>query len=191
MVTPAERTAREVAECYHTPSLVNHCARSFRWAAIEGERQGLTFDRELLYVAAMLHDLGLAEAFDNVATPFETAGGDVAWVFGAGAGWPPERRERVKEVIVRHMGAVAPDPVEDPESHLLFLATGFDISGEEAERWPQDVRAAVLAKHPRLDLAAEFTAAITGQAQRKPGCAAQGSVERGIVAKIAANPLDS
>jgi hypothetical protein len=41
--------------------------------------------------------------FDNYVAPFEDAGGDVGWVFGAGAGWPAERRDRVKEILVRHI----------------------------------------------------------------------------------------
>ena len=42
-------------------------------------------------------------AFDSHAVPFEEAGGHVARVFAAGAGWPAERRERLAEVIIRHM----------------------------------------------------------------------------------------
>ena len=88
---------------YSSPSLFNHCARSYLWAASLGRSEGLDFDAELLYVAALLHDLGLVEAFDTHRTAFEEAGGDVGWVLAAGAGWPEPRRERVKEIVVRHM----------------------------------------------------------------------------------------
>ncbi len=36
----------------------------------------------------MLHDVGLVEEFDSHRVLFEEAGGHVAWVFGARAGWP-------------------------------------------------------------------------------------------------------
>src|SRR5215204_1781937 len=95
--TAPVRGAREVARLYSSPSLYNHAARSYLWAASLGRSEGLAFDAELLYVAALLHDLGLVEAFDTHRTAFEEAGGDVGWALAAGAGWPAPRRTRVKE----------------------------------------------------------------------------------------------
>lgn len=112
-VTPACGAALEVATAYCSPALLNHSIRSYLWAAEYGQTRGIAFDAELLYVSAMLHDLALVEAFDNHTLPFEEAGGHVAWVFGAAAGWPVERRRRVAEIIVRHMWDsvdVATDP---------------------------------------------------------------------------------
>src|SRR3954454_6517871 len=101
--TAATRAAREVVGRYSSAALVNHCERSYLWSAALGRLSNVAFDSELLYVASMLHDLGLVDAFDNHSAPFEDAGGDVGWVFAAGAGWSAQRRERVKEIIVRHM----------------------------------------------------------------------------------------
>ena len=140
-------------EAFSSPALVNHCIRSYCWAAGYARLNGIAYDEELLYVAALLHDLGLVRAFDNHTEPFEEAGGHVAWVFGAGAGWPVERRVRVHEVIVRHMWD-AVDRDADPEGHLLELATGLDISGRDAGAWPDELRREVLERHPRLGLAA-------------------------------------
>jgi len=187
--TPATRAAREVVTRYSSPALVNHCERSYLWSASLGESTGLRYDRELLYVASMVHDLGLVPAFDNHLAAFEEAGGDVGWVFAAGAGWPAERRDRVKEVVVRHMWD-AVDPALDPEGHLLCEGTGLDISGRDPGRWPAELRAAVLARHPRLGLPAEFLAAFEDQFVRKPGCAAAAAVASGIAGRLASNPLD-
>jgi hypothetical protein len=186
---PVTTAAREVVVRYSSPALVNHCDRSYLWAASLGELEGIAYDAELLYVAAMLHDLGLVAAFDNHLAPFEDAGGDVGWVFGAGAGWPAERRERVKEVIVRHMWDEV-DPALDAEGHLLCEGTSLDISGRNVETWPEDLRAEVLRRHPRLGLAAEFLAAFEDQARRKPGCAAAAAVASGLAGRVAGNPLD-
>jgi hypothetical protein len=188
--TRATATAREVVERFSSPALVNHCERSYLWAASLGELQRIAYDRELLYVAAMLHDLGLMPAFDNYSAPFEDAGGDVGWVFAAGAGWPAARRERVKEIIVRHMWDEV-DPAVDAEGHLLCEGTGLDISGRNAEVWPDDFRAEVLERYSRLTLAAEFAAAFEDQARRKPRCAAAAAVASGIGERLARNPLES
>jgi hypothetical protein len=180
--------AREVVVRYSSAALVNHCDRAYLWAASLGRIKDITYDAELLYVAAMLHDLGLVAAFDNHLAPFEDAGGDVGWVFGAGAGWPPERRDRVKEIIVAHMRREV-DPGLDAEGHLLGEGTGLDITGRNVETWPSDFRAEVLARHPRLTLAPEFAAAFEDQARRKPGCAAAAAIASGLGARLAANPL--
>ena len=145
-VSAAATAALAVATEYCSPALLNHSVRSYLWAAEYARRQGIEVDHELLYVAAVLHDLGLAAPFDSHRVEFEHAGGHVAWVFAAGAGWPAARRRRVAEVIVAHM-ADAVDPDVDPEGHVLEAATAFDISGRDIgrkgagpKRWAQCLR---------------------------------------------------
>src|SRR4051794_12258908 len=183
------RGARDAALRYSSASLFNHCARSYLWAASLGRSERLDFDAELLYVAALLHDLGLVEAFDTHRTAFEEAGGDVGWVLAAGAGWPAARRDRVKEIVVRHMWD-AVDAAADAEGYLLNVATGFDISGRRQEAWAPELQAEVLRRHPRLALAEEFRAAFEEQAERKPGCAAAAAIASGLAGRLARNPLD-
>ena len=187
--TPASRAALEVAAAYCTPALLNHCVRAYLWAAAYGVARGVAFDAELLYVSSMLHDLGLVKEFDSHRVPFEEAGGHVAWVFGAAAGWSVERRRRAAEVIVRHMWD-AVDVAEDPEGHLLELSTGMDVSGRRTEDIPAGLRAEVLARYPRRGLAQEFVACFQDQAARKPHSLAARLVSRGFAARVAANPLD-
>lgn len=154
-----------------------------------GRLKRIPYDAELLYVASMLHDVGLVPAFDNHLAPFEDASGDVSWVFGAGVGWPAERRDRVKEIIVRHMWHEV-DPALDAEGHLLREGTALDISGRNVDTWPADFRAEVLRRCPRLTLVTEFTAAFEDQARRKPACAAAAAVASGVAARLADNPLN-
>ncbi|MGY1653385.1 HD domain-containing protein [Geodermatophilus sp. SYSU D01119] len=187
--TPACRLAREVVAEFSSPALVNHCLRSYLWAADHARRRGIAFDDELLFVAAMVHDLGLSPVFDSATLPFEDAGGAVGWVFAAGAGWPVQRRRRVAEVVVAHM-APEVDVAADPEGHLLELATGLDISGRDPESWPADLRAAVLAGYPRLGLIDEFVACFTDQARRKPDSLAGRFTAAGFADRARANPLD-
>jgi len=166
--TPTAALALEVLEKWSGPALVNHCLRSWVWAQRLAETMSLDHDPELLFVAAMLHDLGVVPEFDAVATPFEDAGGAVAWSFAAGAGWPPDRRRRVEEVIQKHaMRSV--DPLSDAEGFLLEAATSLDVSGSGADRWdPAFIREVGLAV-PRLDFAVSFGASMHEQARRKPG----------------------
>lgn len=184
------RAAVEVVTAYSSPALVNHCLRSYIWAASYAQHKSIAIDAELLFVAAMLHDIGLEQEFDSHTVPFEEAGGHVAWVFGAGAGWAVERRQRVAEVIVRHMWN-AVDVAMDPEGFLLEIATGLDISGRHPEWWPEQLRRDVVADIPRLGLREEFLRCVQEQAIRKPGSLAAQAVANGIAGRLAANVLDA
>lgn len=187
--TPAARAAVEVARRFHSPAFVNHGLRSYLWAAAAARTEGLAVDDELLFVSAVLHDLGLEPAFDSHTLPFEEAGGLVAWVFAAGAGWSDQRRDRAAAIIVAHM-ADSVDPAVDAEGYLLEIATGLDISGRNPDAWDAELRAEVLAAYPRLTLADEFLVCLADQAERKPHSAAGAAVASGLPARLAANPLD-
>ena len=73
--TPAAAAALSVATHLYSPALLNHCVRSYLWGTMYGEAHGIAFDDELYYVSALLHDIGLTEAFDSHRLPFEEAGG--------------------------------------------------------------------------------------------------------------------
>jgi hypothetical protein len=190
-VTPAAEAALSVATRFCSPALLNHCIRSYLWGATYGTAHGIAFDDELYYVAALLHDIGLTQAFDSHRLPFEEAGGQLAWVFGVAAGWPAERAARVSEIIVLHMrDAVA--PADDAESHLLQVATTWEAAGRRPEEFPPDARAEMLARYPRLGFGAEFLACLEDQARRKPGSAAAASVGRiraGLTGRREVEPL--
>jgi hypothetical protein len=188
--TAASAAALEVASAYESPALLNHSLRAYAWAAAHGTARGIGFDPELLYVAALFHDLGLVPAFDSYSVPFEEAGGHVARVLAAGAGWPAERRERLAEVIIRHMWRRV-DVSADPEGYLLARATETEITGANLDDFPARFLAEVLERHPRLDISGEFLACLEAQAKRKPGSPAGASVRSGLRTRMAGNPLDS
>jgi hypothetical protein len=187
--TPAAVAAAEVLAHFSPPALVHHCHRSYLMAAALALKEGVAVDTELLYVASLLHDLALEPAFDNHRLPFEEAGAHLAWVFTAGAGWPVERRHRAGAIIVAHMQGT--DRAVDPEGDLLDLATGLDISGRNAERWPEALLAEIVGAYPRLDLASRFIACFQDQATRKPESSAANAVRSGMVERIANNPLET
>jgi hypothetical protein len=53
----AERRVRELS----SPALYGHCARTWAFAELFSQRDRVKHDGELLYLACMLHDLGLTE----------------------------------------------------------------------------------------------------------------------------------
>jgi HD superfamily phosphodiesterase len=188
--TAAAVAALDVASAYQSPALLNHSVRAYVWAAADGMARGIDFDPELLYVAAMFHDIGLVPAFDSHTVAFEEASGHVARVFAAGAGWPRERRERLSELIIRHMWPQV-DLSMDPEGHLLARSTAAEIVGRNLDDWADGFKAEVLERYPRLDLTQDFLACFQAQAERKPDSSAAASVRSGLSTRMTANPLDA
>jgi HD domain-containing protein len=189
--TGAAIAALELATAYHSPALLNHVIRSWLWAEAFATVEGRTdIDHELLYVSAVLHDIGIVPAFDNVALSYEEAGGHVAVALTAGAGWAAQRRQRALEVIVRHNWP-AVDPAVDYEGYLLEIATGLDISGARPDVLPAEFVHEVLKAYPRLTLADEFATQVTDQAARKPDTSAHRLVTRGLARKLRDNPLEN
>jgi cyanamide hydratase family protein with HD domain len=187
--SPAATAALTVATKFYSPALLNHCVRSYLWGAKYAAAHNITFDDELYYVSAMLHDIGLTEVFDSHTVAFEVAGGDLAWVFGVATGWPVDRAARAAEIIVLHMRDDVPAS-PDPESHLLQVATSWDVVGRRPEEFTPEARAEILARYPRQGFSAEFVACFEDQASRKPGTAAAASIANDGARRIAANPLD-
>lgn len=188
--TPAARAARALAAQYHSESMQNHVMRSWLWAeafALVEDRGDI--DHELLYVSAMLHDIGIVPEFDNVNLSYEEAGGHVAVALTTGAGWVMDRGRRALDVIIRHNWPSV-DPAMDVEGYLLEIGTALDISGARADVLPAPFLREVLAEYPRLQLAREFGDGVVDQATRKPHTSAHRLVTGGVVGKLEHHPLE-
>ena len=151
--TAAAVAANQVARRYYSSALYAHGVRSYLWGVAYAERAGLDVDLELFYVAALLHDVGLTQPFDAHQMPFEEAGGQLAWVFAAAAGWPDERRTRVAQVIERHMWRRhprrPPDVRQRPARHHLRRQPGPRRDPRRLRGVPRRPREGVRAAVPR------------------------------------------
>ncbi|SRR5258706_16456485 len=187
--TSAARAAFGVCADYAEDWLVRHSERAYFLGAAYAASAMIEYDPELLYVAAMLHDIPLTAPFDSHELPFEDAGGHVARGVAAGAGWTAQRRDRVAEVIVLHMrDDVA--ATQDPESHLLQVSTTADVSGRGLDLFTQDFLGRLLEALPRTGFASGFLAVAHGQASRKPASSAGGLMRTGWAERIMTNALD-
>jgi hypothetical protein len=188
--TRAASGAFALATQYQSAAITAHAIRSWLWAEAFAVVENLRdVDHELLFVAAILHDIGTAPEYDNHRISYEHAGGHVGVALTAGAGWAAERRQRVLDVIVRH-NWTSVDPGLDVEGYLLETATGLDISGARPHDLPEEFLREVLSAHPRGDLAKEFTSCVVDQAERKPTTAARRLVDNGLADKLQHNPLE-
>src|SRR4051812_13330701 len=79
------REAMELAREASTPALFHHVLRTYVFAELVGRRMEMRYDAELLYIAAVLHDLGLTDRYRG-AGRFEVDGADAAAQFLSGRG---------------------------------------------------------------------------------------------------------
>jgi hypothetical protein len=189
---PDSQVAREAAELVRVVApafLTNHSFRSHFFAVALAERDKISFDEELLYVASLLHDIGLVEEFDT-GKCFEEDGADVAKRLAVAEGWTEERAEAAAEAIRLHT-AVEIALEDGAEAFLLWHSTGLDVAGHRHDEVDSGTVSAVLAAYPRLDFKEGFTLLVADQAERKSGCWADRAMAGGLRERIAAAPFES
>ena len=187
--TAVARRCEELCREASSPSLANHCFRSYAWGALLGIRDGLAWDAELLYAAAMLHDIGLTPAYDRGGC-FERDGADAAREILGGLGWEDARAGAAADAIYLHMHTVGED--DTPEARLLDLGTAVDVRGVRLADVPAAPRALVLDLFPRLGFKEHFIELFEDQARRKPNCVVHAFLyERDGAAAIRNAPYDS
>ena len=147
--------------------LMAHSVRSYCWGVTIAAGEGLTFDRQVLWTASLMHDLGLTRIPRNAAC-FEVEGAAIARRFLVRAGMDAAAAERAATAIVDHMrpGVTLDDGVE---SVLLDRATSVDVRGAGFEL-VDDVHPAVMAAFPRGDFDRHFLRAIEREVAVRPGC---------------------
>lgn len=155
----AEQAARELL----TPGLVAHSHRSYLWAAALAARDGLAFDRELLYVAAMLHDTGLPTPTQGVDFTAASLAHLDALELPLG-----ERQRRIVADAVASHHTPGLDPRDGVERFLLGAGTGLDVLGLRTWDLPFATRRTVLDAWPRTGFPAEFRALWAQEARRVP-----------------------
>lgn len=184
----AARRAEAICRDSSSVSLANHCFRSYAWGALLGIADGISWDAELFYVASMLHDLGLTEAYDRGGC-FESDGAQAAREILALVGWERPRIDTVAEAIYLHMHDVTAD--DSAEARLLAFGTSADVSGTRALEIAAVDRSFVLARFPRLAFKQHFIALFEDQATRKPTCIVHRYVnELGLRERILDAPYD-
>ena len=166
--TPAARESEELCREVSGPTLEAHCHRTHLWGVLLGSHEGLEWDEEALYVACLLHDLGLTERYaghDPEAGCFtlDSALG-ARDVVGE---WPGGRADVVAEAITLHTNAHV-DPGQGTEAYLLQLGAAVDVTGLRFGEVERATRDAIVALHPRHGMKAAFVSLMREQCERNP-----------------------
>ncbi|MBV6699934.1 HD domain-containing protein [Kitasatospora aureofaciens] len=167
---PDSKLAQEATELIRdaTDDLIyHHSRRVYLWGALQGKNRGLSFDAELLYIGAMFHDLGLTEPYRDNNRRFEIDGAEEARNFLISRGVDEDNARVVWEAIALHTTPEIPTYMA-PEIALVTAGVELDVLGIGYADVSDEVRAAVVAAHPRPGFKRQILRAFNEGITRRP-----------------------
>jgi hypothetical protein len=169
---PDSKLARDAADYVRelsAPLVFNHVLRTYVYGALLGRAMNLTFDGELFYLGAMLHDLGQTERFMGKQR-FEVDGADAAAQFLRGNGVPKESIEVVWDAVALHTSRGIVER-KRPEIALVSAGAGADLMGLGIDQLPREAVEQVIAVFPRPGFKKAYQKVMAEIVVRKPGTA--------------------
>ena len=164
--SPAVRDAYAQAEAESQPWLFNHVMRSWLYSAKLAQSRGLAPDAELVAVAVLLHDLGLARG-GAPDRRFEVVGADAGRAFALSHNMGERRAEAVWDSIALHTTAsIAHHKGTDVACCQHGIAC--DFGGFGFQELSDGDKKAILSAYPRLDMKNQLITCLCGIAKNHP-----------------------
>jgi hypothetical protein len=164
--TPLIAQAIEYVREHSEPYLFNHVMRSWLFAVTLAQLKQTAHDAEVLAVATIMHDLGLAAAF-NGPLRFEIEGANAARAFVQNLGVDERRTQLIWDgVALNSTPSIALH--KETEIALSTAGIGLDWGGWGYEALTEAQMAAILDAFPRLDMKRQFTRAVCGIVETRP-----------------------
>jgi hypothetical protein len=151
IVIPDSSIANQATELlleHGTEFIYNHSLRVFLFASLNGKRNNLPYDAELLYVSSVFHDLGLTKHYSSDNLRFEVDGANAARDFLKGQGLPKESLQLVWDTIALHT-TIGIAEHKEPEVALMYSGVGLDVMGEGYENLSEENRIEIIGAFPR------------------------------------------
>jgi hypothetical protein len=159
------RAARRGPRDRLSTALLNHSHRTFLLGAALGELEGLDVDREVLYAAALLHDVGLPSRVPSV--DFTHASACVAGQVAEQVGLSTAATDTLRNAITLHYNPGV-SLAHGPVAYLLSAGAAADVVGLRTWQLPPALLSDVVTAHPRAGFKREFAAAFRAEAGQVP-----------------------
>lgn len=164
--TPLISRAIAYAQEHSEPYLFNHVMRSWLFAVALAQLKQSAHDAEVLAVATILHDLGLAKAF-NGPLRFEVEGANAARAFAREEGIDEHRAQLIWDGVALN-STPSIGLHKELEVSLCTAGIGLDWGGWGYELLPEHQVAAIVNAFPRLEMKQQFTRAVCGIVETRP-----------------------
>src|SRR5262245_40408148 len=144
--TPLITAVVEYAQRLSEPYLFNHAMRSWLFAEAIGRIKGVDYDREVVAIGTILHDIGLTASVSG-PNRFEVDGADAARSFIRGKGFSDRRAQLVWDLVALNS---TPSLAlhKEPEVAVGTMGIGLDYGGFGVEALPAGDLERVLAAFP-------------------------------------------
>jgi hypothetical protein len=167
---------------YSPDYIVNHCLRSYAFGVVMAHKTKHSFDKEVFFLGAIMHDLGLNSHFDTGNT-FEIDGAKAARNFCIGHDISAEKADLVHEMVAHH-NSVGIAHKLDPEIALLHFGAGADVAGLWIKDIHKETLSEVLSEFPRLDFKQGMIKLVSDQIKNKPHSYMAPFIQLGFLKKI-------
>ena len=156
----------EYAERLSEPYLFNHAMRSWLFAEVIGRIKRTDYDREVVAIGTILHDIGLTASVSG-PNRFEVNGADAALSFIKGKG-VSDRRAQVIWDLVALNSTPSLALHKEPEVAVGTMGIGLDYGGFGIEALPTADVERILNAFPRLGMKRQFADACCRLVTAKP-----------------------
>ena len=156
----------EYAQRLSEPYLFNHSMRSWLFAESFGRIKGVDYDREVVAIGTILHDIGLTTGVSG-PNRFEVNGADAALSFIKGKGLSDRRAQLIWDLVaLNSTPSVALH--KEPEVAVGTMGIGLDYGGFGLEAFPADDVQRILNAFPRLKMKQRFAETCRRLVTEKP-----------------------
>ena len=144
----------EHAQRLSEPYLFNHAMRSWLFAEAIGRIKGFDYDREVVAVGTILHDIGLTAGVSG-PNRFEVNGADAALSFIKAKGLSDRRAQLIWDTVALNS---TPSLAlhKEPEVAVATMGIGLDYGGFGIEALPTNDVERILSAFPRLRMKQQF-----------------------------------
>jgi len=159
------RLATDLSRSVSPPYLFNHAIRTFLFGSLVGRALGQKFDEEVLYLASILHDLGLTERFEG-DSPFESQGAEAAKHFLEEHAYAANKIGIVWDGIAMHASAIG--QYKQPEIALVGAGAGADVIEPDSSQIKKNAVDEIVKAFPRLRFKDEFVRTCADVVRKHP-----------------------
>ena len=151
---PLVAAAIDYAQRLSEPYLFNHAMRSWLFAEAIGRIKGVEYDREVVAIGTILHDIGLTAGVSG-PNRFEVNGADAALTFIKGKGLSDRRVQLIWDLVALNS---TPSLAlhKEPEVAVGTMGIGLDYGGFGMESLPKSDIERILDAFPRLKMKQRF-----------------------------------
>src|SRR5215471_5814268 len=156
----------EYAQKLSEPYLFNHAMRSWLFAEAMGRLKGIVYDREVVAIGTILHDIGLTASVSG-SNRFEVNGADAAVSFIKGRGLSDRRTQLVWDLVALNS---TPSLAlhKEPEVAGGTMGIGLDYGGFGVQALTAGDLERILGAFPRLKMKERFAETCCRLVAEKP-----------------------